>query len=423
MRYREDDDTTPFNPSGSTVTRQNNLSATPKRCDTTTSSWSGLSFTYPQGEFRSISDVVVPNFHKRSARGEVFINAMSSSKTKRTVTLTSRHHHLPYPAGTPSGNKQCTYYYEQTKSPDPDGLNAAGSPTGHLDPIMGSVQNLINLASTQAAANIDNPTFHGATFIAELRETLGFLRNPLGAFNKQLEDYRWRKRARKSLNHKTTGEYIRDNWLSYRYAVRPLVQDIQNAAEAVARTVLDNEPLRQTARGFGSESGDTEVTGTISSLYDHTTRTVKTVSVRAGILYEMTRDPNTFGITVPDLPVALWEAIPYSFVADWFLNIGTFIQAISPVAGVKRLGSWTTVKTETNTTREIWWERPGSSSGITRVVTSDGRSTETYETTSVTRTPGIQIGLAHRISPLSGDIGKLRCLDLVALGSNILRSK
>jgi hypothetical protein len=288
---------------------------------------------------------------------------------------------------------------------------------------MGSVQNLINLASTTAAANVDNPTFHGATFIAELRETLGFLRNPLGAFNKQLEDYRWRKRARKSLNHKTTGEYIRDNWLSYRYAVRPLVQDIQNAAEAVARTVLNNEPLRQTARGYASESGETEETGTISSLYDHTTRTVKTVSVRAGILYEISRDPNTFGMTVPDIPVALWEAIPYSFVADWFLNIGSFIQAISPVGGVKRLGSWTTVKTETSTTREIWWERPGTSSGITRVVTSDGRSTETYDSISVTRTPGIQIGLAHKIGPLSGDIGKLRLLDLVALGSQIMRSK
>jgi hypothetical protein len=423
MRYREDNDTTPFNPSGSIVTKQNNLSASPKRCDTTTSSWSGLGFTYPQGEFRSISDVVVKNFRKRSAAGEVFVNPMSSLKTTRSVTLSARHHHLPYPAGTPSSSKQCTYKYEQSKTPDPDGLNAAGAPTGHLSPYMGSVQNLINLASTTAAANVDNPTFHGATFIAELRETLGFLRNPLGAFNKQLEDYRWRKRARKSLNHKTTGEYIRDNWLSYRYAVRPLVQDIQNAAEAVARTVLDNEPLRQTARGYASESGETEQTGAISSLYDHTTRTVKTVSVRAGILYEISRDPNTFGMTVPDIPVALWEAIPYSFVADWFLNIGSFIQAISPVGGVKRLGSWTTVKTETSTTREIWWERPGTSSGITRVVTSDGRSTETYDSISVTRTPGIQIGLAHKIGPLSGDIGKLRLLDLVALGSQIMRSK
>jgi len=147
------------------------------------------------------------------------------------------------------------------------------------------------------------------------------------------------------------------------------------------------------------------------------------VNVRAGILYEYHRSPDTFGIGLSEVPVAGWEAIPFSFVADWFFNIGSYIEAITPISGVKRLGSWTTTRIELSTTRSTWWNDAGThANGQSRVITADGTVTEKYVTVSKNRRPGISVGLATKVSPLSGDIGKKRILDLVALGTQVLKS-
>lgn len=421
MRFRSRDSTTSSTHGSSWNARSNQPGATPKRCDTQTGT-EVCGFPVISGEYRSISDVVVPNFKKRSAAGEVFINPMISTRTNRQTTFAARSYYVNYTPSTPPGNKICAYQYDQLVPNSPAALTAQGSQVGHLAVDIG-LQNLINLAGTAASANIDNPTFDGATFIGELRETIHYMRNPLSALNKAVEEARHWKRRKRKLDTKSTAEYIADNWLSYRYSIRPLMNDVKNAAEAVARTVLNAEPVRKTARGSASESGQQTASGNVGA-YSYTTSTSVTYSVRAGVLYELSRSPNTFGVGTERLGIVGWELIPLSFVADWFFNVGTFIEAITPVAGVKRLGSWTTVRKEENTHRETWWVTGGTyPTGMPRVITSDGRVTEDYTSVTTTRTPGIQIGLGQKITPLAGDIGKARILDLIALGHQILKSK
>jgi len=369
-----------------------------------------------------MSDVVVPGYAKRSAAGEIFNNPMSSFKSEREYSLSTLSYYVPYAPSVPLGNRSCSYEYAQTISPSTNPLDHIGSQVGHLDVLI-NVQNLINLASTEAVANIDKPTFDGATFIGELRETIQYFRNPLNSLKREVEDARRWKRRKRKLDTKTTAEYISDNWLSYRYSIRPILNDLRNAAEAVARTVLDHEPVRKTARGSASESGTSNASGS-ASFTDYNTSTNTTKSVRTGVLYELSRDPNTFGVGTERIGVALWEVIPLSFVLDWFFNVGTFIEAITPIAGVRRLSSWTTVQTTSITTRDSWRARGGTyGNGQTRVITSDAHCTEKYTSVTTTRTPGIQIGLGQKITPLAGDIGKARILDLAALGHQILMSK
>lgn len=38
----------------------------------------------------------------------------------------------------------------------------------------------------------------------------------------------------------------------------------------------------------------------------------------------------------------VWDLTPYSFILDWFINMGDIISAHAPVPGVKALASWVT---------------------------------------------------------------------------------
>jgi hypothetical protein len=57
---------------------------------------------------------------------------------------------------------------------------------------------------------------------------------------------------------------------------------------------------------------------------------------------------NNIGFSGKNLLTLPWELIPYSFVVDWFANIGDFVGAITPSLGVKQLGTAATIE-RTNT--------------------------------------------------------------------------
>lgn len=383
-----------------------------------------LAFPYPIGELETMTDHVVPHFHKRIAAGEVINNAMSKSKTRRSVSFSTRSYNVNWKSTDAAAHRHCAYKYAQSIDGSFFCLNEAGAPVGHLSLDGVSEKRLRELAGTDANAGIETSQFEGATFVAELRETIGFLVNPMGNFVKKLEGYKRSKLARKHLNHQTVADYISSNWLRYRYGIRPLVYDIQNAAEAVAQTVHGHIPERRTSRGSASTSGSQSQSGSIGAYCSYDTHTSGSTKVRAGVLYQASRSPDTFGVGAPEIPGALWEAIPFSFVVDWFANVGTFVDAISPKGGITRLASWTSVEKELTTTRSIRWVNGGNyGTGYPRNITSDGTVLEEYETTTKQRSPGTDIGLNLEILPLGGDLGKKRIADLVAIGFQILKSK
>jgi len=59
------------------------------------------------------------------------------------------------------------------------------------------------------------------------------------------------------------------------------------------------------------------------------------------------------GFSWESIPITAWELIPFSFVVDWFVNFGDYIQALTPKLGIKGLSSWTTVIKETKVTRSV----------------------------------------------------------------------
>lgn len=381
-----------------------------------------LNYVVKDGQYRRMDDVVTPRFHKRVQEGDVIVSPMTSVTTERDTLLGSYSYYIPKGSGDASN-------YSQTWAKWPGMVNNLGGPLTHISS-RADLVSLSKLAGTQAAANIDASLFEGAIFLAELRETIGFLRNPLSNWNAFLRRLRKTKNRSRFHRQKTVSEYLLSEWLSYRYGVRPLLGDIQDAIKAVEATVKKDIPMRRTARGFASDGESLRDTNypvnTGSSVtFKWTTKTDRQIKVRAGVLYEYHRSPDTFGVAYHDIPPAIWEALWGSFIIDWFANIGSWIEAVTPIAGVKTLGSWTTTEISTRSTRDsyVFYGGIDSGTGRTRVITSPGTTSEVLDSTDKARLNGISVGLALKVSPLAGWRGAARVLDLVGISIGLLKSR
>lgn len=131
------------------------------------------------------------------------------------------------------------------------------------------------------------------------------------------------------------------NWLEYRYGWRTTMMDVDGAVRALAESCIAKpiyaysssvmkDEWRQTETGFQGVFGSYDkVFGSTTSLRDW--------SCGASITYKYVvtnswgSSANSLGLV--NLATLAWEVIPYSFVVDWFGNIGTVIQNLGSFTG------------------------------------------------------------------------------------------
>lgn len=220
-------------------------------------------------------------------------------------------------------------------------------------------------------------------------------------------------------------QLLSSNWLAYRYGIKPLLEDIEDAIG-----ILANEPTfgkRHTARGRAESNpyhwersnpiSDSFFTGESYVSYD------RSVSVRAGILY--TYNVNTYsrtGLNITALPRAAWEAVPFSFVADWVANVGDVLAALESKAACTVLAQWTTVRDV-----KVWHSEVRKSTPKVRSdVTTTGSLNHSAHKREVLhfRSPGTQVGFAKRtqILDLSKEKWRNRALDVAAFASGFVHA-
>lgn len=189
--------------------------------------------------------------------------------------------------------------------------------------------------------------FQGMTFVGELSKTIQGLRNPAQAFRRSLDD--WINSAKKqnpkrgldNLNRALSG-----SWLEYVYGISPLIGDLENAKEALARTLDRYENLYQRFSSVG-EAEKIHVGDYLWAygndedwMFRYRTREYKQATVKyygqvytAAILGNSVAQRQNLGFTLRDFAPTVWELIPYSFVIDYFSNIGDLIEACSTYTG------------------------------------------------------------------------------------------
>lgn len=130
-------------------------------------------------------------------------------------------------------------------------------------------------------------------------------------------------------------------WLEYTYGWTPLVGDVYNAAHTLSETVNKeaNREIRVTAR---TRREDREVTPNqaMSTTPPITARkTVVTKEESRGVWRCKPTSLDTlgsFGVLNPAL--VAWELLPFSFVVDWFLPVGRYLEGLDVPMRFTHLG-------------------------------------------------------------------------------------
>lgn len=317
--------------------------------------WTDSPASYIAGSYvpntfeKKYDDVVVSQFEKRRDHGEIFMNPMVSIVT--TVNRNPVFYDEMYSTWKSllCGTAPNTYYLNTYNT----GLHTQGlgSPTRFLPydayPSTPAIDSTVvkEIAVTAAWANANQADMLLLEPVAESKETV----HSLIKLSKRIIRLAWQvKRSKwRQVWKELAPKQLADRWMEGRYLIRPLVYDIAAVAKII-NTRSRPKKLRQTYRGGNSASSTNEA---ISKCYTRPGgyelyckyETNRTISARAGVLADVEEIEyiSRFGL---DLPFeTLYELTPFSFVLDWFVNVGKVIGSWTPKLGVTGLASWVTV--------------------------------------------------------------------------------
>jgi len=300
---------------------------------------------------QSMTDVVTPNFHSRRAAGEIFNNPLESVKDKQIVSMGQVDYRLLRNMQTNfGGNGDPMYqivgntwigptaYYLVNNGITPFSLDMSMVPDF-------DTTSLVDRAVTRAHANISYSETNILATAGEFNETVSSLRS---MFIRAVRIFRAvRKLDLKYLKKEIKLKELRDRYMEYRYAIRPVIHDVKNILSALqAQSGLCN---RTSFRATESDSAKTVTAGptyTYSNGRSMFTETEASydVSASAGVLTQL-NDLSNATIWGLDHPIeAIWELVPFSFIVDWFFNVGQTIESFTPEPGVSILSSWVTLR-------------------------------------------------------------------------------
>lgn len=177
----------------------------------------------------------------------------------------------------------------------------------------------------------------GAVSLGELAQTARMIKNPMQSLRRLADNYLGdvTKRAKGKKSNKQKKDAIVDTWLEHSLGWKPLINDINGLRDTLGRTLT--EDTRKDIYGSGTNKGmisgeQIYQPGTVTT-FRQAYKVVDLCSVRfVGQVRVKGGDPglkDLLGLSGSNVLPSLWELIPYSFVADYFANIGQVIDAIS----------------------------------------------------------------------------------------------
>lgn len=293
-------------------------------------------------ETTTTEDVEIDNFYKRRAKGEVFCNPYKRTRVEvldqpgaiSTFQLAKRVlsgcpstdiWHGCSRSGSVPASKMCAGRYSAV-------------PYINIPP-------MIDLAVAKAFSNVGLSDANLIVTSGEMKETLGFLTQ---SFRKSAKIFRAVRRLDlRALKGEIKPSELKKRYLEYRYAIRPMVAEVDSI---ISGLTADRWTERRTFRGKETASATTSFTGASGWLWDTYDQisiggqAVRVVTVRAGVLTEIKQvlDHQVWGL---DRPIeAMWELVPFSFIVDWFVNVGRTIGSWTPKFGFTTLASWVVIE-------------------------------------------------------------------------------
>lgn len=306
----------------------------------------------------TMTDVVTPRFHKLRSEGKIVNNPMTkvTTITKEGLCYSRARCYCRFSGSVCNPPK--SYYYEDDdfEGTLPSSVMINYHNKTYIPKPSWNPDTLIDQTVTKAWSKVGDTSVQSLVCLAEAEKTVLSLASIFRRFIKVIKMIK--KLDGYHLAKEFTAKQLSDRYMELRYAIRPLLYDAIGIIEALDK---DRKKPRSTFRATsqdGLEDEDFSVTpitytGAKAHGWDLETRRSTTLfaECKAGVLTEMDLESspwNVWGITQPF--ESAWELIPFSFIVDWFFNVGDTLAAWTPNYGFQALTSWYTLET-------IWVQR------------------------------------------------------------------
>ncbi len=226
---------------------------------------------------------------------------------------------------------------------------------GGYPSIIGGDPNAHALATQRFIQSLEDAThkIRGASVLAESLEAVRMLASPAKALRREVGNLYQTARKRMYRDRNNSVRAMRDvvagTWLEWNFGVKPLVQDANDAADALnqlrTRELQAVFPVKGSAKeskmisynanvNLASASTDppgSPVATTVGS-YDWYVEDWQIVQMRGCLVVNSTPGSDVplasqFGVGFNDIAPAIWEAIPWSWFVDYFFNVSSVIDA------------------------------------------------------------------------------------------------
>lgn len=287
------------------------------------------------GEYRCITDVVVPGFHRRVAKGEVFFNPLSSTHAVQTAGGGGLHvrqktaitcNGTPYYPEWKHDTSFIGGRFASNRGTDAHGLFNTRALIGTDE-----VSDMVHEVSTSVLAKrgaSDGDLWQDIAQANLAARTLPDLGKALGAAL---------LKQRNSILQR--GQSLASAYLNARYGIRPLIMDVEDVMKGINKAIgVERVTTRASLTATRTGMSTFTVSGNVIEYFGVTD--VDEVTVRAMSLDEYSvSTAYNIGLSFKGLLTLPWELIPYSFVVDWFVNVGDYLGALAGDLGLKALGS------------------------------------------------------------------------------------
>lgn len=146
-------------------------------------------------------------------------------------------------------------------------------------------------------------------------------------------------------NHPPNSGSVSRDWLALQYGWKPLLSDVYGSAEELAATMNYRPPAKQVRASASAKDEKPFFQGTTSNFPAiKGVRRLQT-STRGVINYRLSPSATAVSLGFSNPLAVAWELVPYSFVADWFIGVGGFLNRLDYALGVDFVSGWITHKT------------------------------------------------------------------------------
>lgn len=154
------------------------------------------------------------------------------------------------------------------------------------------------------------------------------------------------------------GKQLSDAYLYFIYGVKPLMSDVYNASGALSNVICrDSNALKVKATGSMSDTFvNTDGSGTFQNHYELNVKISAGISASINDSFSSLADE--LGVLNP-LEIA-WDYLPWTFVIDWAIPVGSVLQSLSASLGLDfHSGYLTSVSEITKTSKKLDILDPG----------------------------------------------------------------